>query len=141
MAKKLIFCLFLFFFMFGCSTDENNMDLNEGTDYYYETGNKFILSGHQKIKAGDFAGATEDFTKAIEELPEYAYAYGFRAFAKQQAGDLPGALIDINKAIEMKDSIGEFYIWRAGIYKDMGDDNSMNINFEKAAELKKTEAK
>lgn len=137
MTKKIIFCLFLFFLMLGCSTDESEFNQNGSTDYYYETGNKFIFSGHQKIKSGDFVGATADFTKAIEELPDYAYAYGFRSWSKREAKDLQGALADINKALELKNDAHDFYMWRYEIYKAMGgNDNQMNADFEKAKELR-----
>lgn len=139
MYKKIACCLILFFSMFGCGnieTEEDEYAVNN-TDYYYETGNQFIFDGHQKIKAGDYLGAVKDFTRAMDELPGYAYLYGFRAWAKQKSKNYEGALADINKAIEMQSDIADFYKWRAEIYRDIGEDDLMKEDFKKERELKK----
>lgn len=140
MKKNLIMLVLLSFFLIGCGTEKEKNEAEQfdglATDYYYEANNKFIDSGHVKMKEGNYQGAVEDFTKAIEELPGYAYAYGFRAWAKLETEDLEGALIDINKALELKDDAHDFYIWRAQIYRAMGDSQAADIDNSKGETLK-----
>jgi len=139
MNKFLILMSFMLFFLIGCGgpaakNEENNEPIN--TDYFYEMNNKFIDSGHNNMKQGLNKEAVADFTKAIEELPNYAYAYGFRATAKKNIGDLEGAMDDINKAIELKNDTSDFYFWRSEIYKEMGDEAAKNKDLEKVEQLK-----
>lgn len=140
MKKSLIMSVFLLFFLIGCGAeippgDEEKIH-TDNTDYYYETNNKFIDDGHVQMKNGNYKEAVEYFTKAIEELPDYAYAYGFRGWAKFETGDLEGALIDVNKALELKNDVHDFYMWRARIYRAMGDSESADVDSSKAEELK-----
>lgn len=132
--------LFLSFFLIGCGVEKEKNEAEQvdglSTDYYYEANNKFVDSGHMKMKEANYKGAVEEFTKAIEELPDYAYAYGFRAWAKLEAGDLDGALVDVNKAIELKNDAHDFYMWRARIYRAMGDSQAADVDNDKGETLK-----
>ncbi|MCX8194741.1 MAG: tetratricopeptide repeat protein [Candidatus Micrarchaeota archaeon] len=54
--------------------------------------------GVAKFSLGDYIGAIEDFTKAIELNPNYAEAYYNRGLAKVKLKDYDSAFIDILKA-------------------------------------------
>lgn len=140
MREKIIMFLCLFFCVCGCSIDErygNEAKYGGSALEYYVVGNKFIDSGHANMRAGNFQKALEDFTKAIEELGDNAYAYGFKGLAKYKVGaDMEGALADLNKAIELKSSVYEFYAWRAEVYRSLGENGAMEKDFHKAEKLK-----
>ena len=57
--------------------------------------------GSAKNSSGDYAGAIEDYTKAIELDPKFAVAYCNRGNAKDSSGDYAGAIEDYTKAIEL----------------------------------------
>jgi len=61
----------------------------------------FYDTGANQIKAGNYAEAITNFTKAIEVYSNYAEAYSFRARAKYNLRDNNGAINDANKAIEL----------------------------------------
>lgn len=58
-------------------------------------GNIHLRSAVQKHERGNYQGAIDDYTKAIE------FAYGNRGVAKVKSGDTQGAIDDFNKAIEI----------------------------------------
>ncbi len=137
MFVKFVFLLFLFICA-GCSVDERygNEESFEGNRLdYYVVGNKSIDAGHANMKAGNFKQAEECFSKAIEELGENAYAYGFRGWAKYNKGNIEGALTDINEAINLKNDVSDFYMWRAEIYRSLNENEAMETDFKKAKEL------
>ena len=57
--------------------------------------------GDEKYGQGDYEGAIEDFSKAIELDPENALAYAARGTAKQALNDFFGAMEDANKCIAL----------------------------------------
>lgn len=61
----------------------------------------FYDAGANQNKAGNYAEAITNFTKAIEIYSNYAEAYSFRARAKYNLQDNNGAINDANKAIEL----------------------------------------
>ena len=54
-----------------------------------------------RTSSGDYAGAIEDYTQAIELDPKFAEAYFNRGNAKHSSGDYAGAIEDYTKAIEL----------------------------------------
>ncbi|MCR4317625.1 MAG: tetratricopeptide repeat protein [Planctomycetes bacterium] len=70
---------------------------------------------------GDFAGAMEDFNRAIGLDPNLAAAYSNRASVKIDLGDLQGALDDYDRAIELNPRQFEFYVSRGSLLTNMGD--------------------
>ncbi|MEO6883158.1 MAG: tetratricopeptide repeat protein [Bacteroidia bacterium] len=68
-----------------------------------EAHRNYYVSGHAKIKLKDYAGAIEDYTKAIELKPNDAKSYSKRADAKNQLEDYRGAIKDYTKAFELND--------------------------------------
>ena len=62
---------------------------------------RLLLEGGRLEEAGDFAGAAETFTRAIELDPLNAAAHHRRGWARAHLGDLKGELADWSKAIEI----------------------------------------
>ena len=63
------------------------------------------MRADSKCKLGDYQGAIDDYTKAIEILPKKpnkAYLYNYRASAKRKLGDNEGADEDDKKQINLK---------------------------------------
>lgn len=131
---RFVFFLVFLFICTGCSYDNEESFDGNSLDYYV-VGNKSIDNGHANMKAGNFKQAEECFSKAIEELGENAYAYGFRGWAKYNKGDIEGALTDINEAINLKNDVPDFYIWRAETYRSFNENDAMEADFKKAKEL------
>lgn len=88
-------------------TAKKNDLLEKDVEYKYEKaqfkgGYKiYYSSGQRKHNAGDFEGAIADFTKAIEEKPDYGEAYGFRGLSRLKSGDKAGACADWKKAEDL----------------------------------------
>jgi tetratricopeptide (TPR) repeat protein len=64
-----------------------------------ESDNFFHMAAF-KSDLGDFKGAIEDYTKAIDLNPTDTMALVMRAFNMQNSGDLKGACLDWSKAAE-----------------------------------------
>lgn len=62
---------------------------------------KFFNAGYGKYNSGDYAGALDDFNKAIEINSNYIKAYNNRGMAKDALNDEVGAIADYTKAIEL----------------------------------------
>ena len=63
------------------------------------------MRADSKCKLGDYLGAIDDYTKAIEifpNKPNKAYLYNYRASAKRKSGDNKGADQDDIKADKLK---------------------------------------
>lgn len=77
--------------------------------------------GAYKQGNGDFQGALEDYSKAIELNPKYEDAYSNRAIMQFHFGNLVAAYQDINKAIALYQGRPQFYNNRAGIRHALKD--------------------
>ena len=77
---------------------------------------EYNFRGLDKTKAGDFNGAIDDFSKAIEIKPTGQVYYN-RAYSKSMIKDFKGAIEDFNKTIELEYRIAETYFER-GYCKD-----------------------
>ncbi|MEJ5287638.1 MAG: tetratricopeptide repeat protein, partial [Bacteroidota bacterium] len=85
------------------------------TFYYFsfaQTAEEYVSRGNAKFEKGDFRGAIEDYTKAIEIKPNYAEAYFNRGKAEADLGGLRSAIEDFNKAIEINPNYAEAYFNR-----------------------------
>ncbi len=58
--------------------------------------------GMKKTRERDWAGAIEQFSRAIELKPDYAEAYTQRGAAKYASGDPAAALVDYEKALQLQ---------------------------------------
>ena len=59
---------------------------------------------------GDFTNAITNFSKAIQENPQDAWAYNYRALSKEYVGDLTGALADFKTAAKINPDYAEVYV-------------------------------
>ena len=75
---------------------------------YYVYNNR----GWAKQEQGDYTGAMEDFTRAIELKPDDTYAYTNRAGVKRELDDYDGAIEDYNQAIKLKPDDANAYLGR-----------------------------
>ena len=57
--------------------------------------------GASKADRGNWKGAAEEYTKALESNPKFVRAYLLRALAKEKIGDWKGAVEDYSKVIEL----------------------------------------
>lgn len=65
---------------------------------------------------GEHAGATEDYTRAIELKSDYVTAYNNRANSYARRRDFVRAIADYTKAIEIKPNFAPAYANRAEAY-------------------------
>ncbi|AGY57914.1 TPR repeat protein [Gloeobacter kilaueensis JS1] len=56
---------------------------------------------NDKSSAGDFAGAINDYNRAIRLYPGYYQAFGGRAEARRKSGDLQGAIADYQQMVRI----------------------------------------
>ncbi|QNJ29506.1 tetratricopeptide repeat protein [Synechococcus sp. A15-24] len=61
---------------------------------------QYFNQGVKKYEAGNYRGAIDDWSKAIEINPQDAIAYNSRGIAKDNLGDYQGAIAGFNKAIK-----------------------------------------
>jgi tetratricopeptide (TPR) repeat protein len=59
---------------------------------------------------GDYTNAITNFSKAILENPQDAWAYNYRALSKEYVGDLTGALADFKTAAKINPDYAEVYV-------------------------------
>jgi tetratricopeptide (TPR) repeat protein len=74
---------------------------------------EFAKSGMEKYLKRDFAGAIEDFSRAIEMDPKEWRVYGLRAKARKDVGDLDGAILDYTRVMDLNPSLAVAYAGRA----------------------------
>ena len=78
-------------------------------------GNIHFRSADLKHRRGNYQGAIDDYTKAIE------LAYVFRGSAKAKSGDAQGAIADFDKAIEINPHNPANYYTRGTAKELVGD--------------------
>ena len=76
----------------GCQLNNEN-EIPLATQYFNQ--------GTDNYEQGNYQGAINDFTKAIENNPQERYAYLNRGVAKAKLEDYQGAVADHTKAIEI----------------------------------------
>ena len=64
---------------------------------------QYFDQGSEKHGAGNYQGAIDDYTKAIEINPQYVDAYANRGIYREAVNDLKGACVDWRKAAELGD--------------------------------------
>lgn len=100
----------------------------------------YFTRGLEKHQAGDYAGAIQDYTSALEQNEDAYEIYYLRGIAKSLLKDYRGAVKDENKAIELNpDYAGAYYV--RGIAEiALGDLEAGCLDLSKAGELGHTEA-
>jgi tetratricopeptide (TPR) repeat protein len=96
----------------------------------------FVLAGEYEQNKNDFAGALDDFKRALELNPENAEAFSGRGETKASQGDEAGALADYDHALELDPSNAEAYSRRGAVREIQGDFSNAFSDFNKAIELK-----
>lgn len=92
LKTKIVFIIFLVI-LYGCDKDHNSERM--------KLANTQIKQGEAKITAGDYVGAKNDFTKAIQYWPTNSLAYVKRGMCKFFLTDYTGAISDFNEAIKI----------------------------------------
>lgn len=77
--------------------------------------------GYALSSCGDFEGAVQDFSKAIELDPAHAEAYVTRGLARIVVGDYGGAIQDSDMAIELDPDYAEAYVTRGLARRNLAD--------------------
>jgi tetratricopeptide (TPR) repeat protein len=61
----------------------------------------FLKKGNELLETKDYRGAIEQYTKAIEEMPEFFEAYGQRGRAYFNLGNIKQSKEDLDKAVSL----------------------------------------
>jgi formylglycine-generating enzyme required for sulfatase activity/lipoprotein NlpI len=88
---------------------------------------------HQE--SGDFEGAIERFSQAIELDPNFAQAYSDRGVAHSNIDDLELAILDFDQAIEIDPNYADAYYNRGLCHKRMGHYDEAIEDYSRAIEL------
>ncbi|MCU0535821.1 MAG: tetratricopeptide repeat protein [Hydrococcus sp. Prado102] len=87
----------------------------------------------------DFAGAIEDFNKAIQLDPNQAEAFNYRGTSYFWLKDYQKAMADYNQAIRLDPNLAIAYYNRAYVRLEMGDKQGAIADFRQGATLSKKE--
>ena len=90
---------------------------------YCQRGDYYRLSG-------DIDAAIADFTAAIEEVPDGAYAYYKRGWCYEMKGDRKKALEDYNLGLEMTENYPYLYLMRGELLLQDGNKTEADADFE-----------
>lgn len=106
------------------------------------TGNSAVWNrkGKEAIRAGNYHGAIEAFTKALSLNPYDAEAYGSRALAYMFLYEYINALKDFDKQIELRPDESQGYSSRGLAYYEMEFFPRAVSDYSKALELKPDDA-
>lgn len=91
--------------------------------------------GAVRARAGDLAGALEDFEKAIRLDPDNAEAYSGRGYLRVYQGDYRGSLPDFSKSIALDPGYAPAYCGRGQARAELGNEKEALGDFSRAIEL------
>jgi tetratricopeptide (TPR) repeat protein len=103
--------------------------------------NTYIESGRGKFDNKDYAGAIDDYDKAIALDEKSDNAYYYRAKAKASLKNYFGATEDLTKAIKLgadSELLSEYYFSRAIVKTLLNEYHSSIGDFDEAIKLKPT---
>ena len=92
---------------------------------------QYSNQGIEKYEAGNYQGAIDDWSKAIEINPQNAIAYNNRGSAKDDLGDHQGAITDYTKAIGIDPQNANAYINRSKARLNLGDNKGASLRWLK----------
>lgn len=101
-----------------------------------QTVDEYNISGVQKKNKKDYAGAIEDFNKALNIDPNNDFTYSSRANAKLKLFDYKGAMLDYNKSIDINPEAPNVYYYRGNLKIDLEDYRGAIEDFSKAINIK-----
>ena len=96
---------------------------------------QYFDQGVEKYDAGNYQGAIDDYTKAIEINTQYAIAYNNRGNAKRYLNDRQGAIADFTTAIEINPRFVLAYFNRGIDRFALGDLRAAITDYDKAIEI------
>jgi tetratricopeptide (TPR) repeat protein len=108
--KKMWFCRPVIFLLLTCAFAFCSRPKND-----------LLQTGMAKHKLGDYKGAIDDYTKAIELDSKNVDAYGARGYARRMMGDLTGAMDDYEKVIALDPKNSNGYAGRGLTRIKIGD--------------------
>jgi len=91
--------------------------------------------GLEEMERKDYAGAVQNFDKAIEVNPSYIDAYNNRGLVKAELKDYAGAIQNFTKAIELNPDYAYAYNNRGLVKMELKDYAGAIQDFNKAIEL------
>lgn len=94
----------------------------------------FYKSGLDKFQQGDFKGAIESWTQAIQQNPDAATYYN-RGLAYRRLEDNQKALADYNQALKFDPKYVKAYVNRANVRDDLGDKQGAIADYNQALKL------
>ncbi|HEY9838245.1 MAG TPA: tetratricopeptide repeat protein [Vampirovibrionales bacterium] len=77
--------------------------------------------GFERLDIGDYQGAVEDYTRALQIDSNQPTAYNNRGLAKFQIGDFAGAIADYTRSLELNDNEAVVYFNRGFARFNQGD--------------------
>ncbi|QNP29178.1 tetratricopeptide repeat protein [Cylindrospermopsis curvispora] len=96
----------------------------------------YINRGAARRELGDYKGAIDDYTQAIEISPELASVYYERGGARRELGDYKGAIDDYTQAIKIEpESAFLAYYERGGARRELGDYKGAIDDYTQAIEI------
>jgi tetratricopeptide (TPR) repeat protein len=113
-------------------------DVNNALRLAPNSGAAYVARASVRENRGDYSGAVEDATQAIQREPTSSYtpmAYGIRGTAKAKLKDLAGGLRDQTQAIQLSPRFALAYINRGQIRALMGDSQGALTDLQRGADL------
>ncbi|MGB3757799.1 MAG: tetratricopeptide repeat protein [Rivularia sp. (in: cyanobacteria)] len=96
---------------------------------------KYFNSGIKRLEQGDYQGAIDDFTKAIEINPTLVAAYYNRAIARHQLQNYQRAIADFTKVIQINPKIAIAYYNQGIIRGQLQDFQGAIADFTSSIEI------
>ncbi|QIZ72449.1 tetratricopeptide repeat protein [Oxynema aestuarii] len=91
--------------------------------------------GFERLDMGDYRGAVEDYTEALELDPQQATAYNNRGLAHFHLGELDGAIADYSASLELNPNESVVYFNRGFAYFNRGDYEAAIADYNNALRL------
>ena len=89
-----------------------------------------VTRGDLYLQAGRLDEAIKDYSSAIEEIPDGAYAYYKRGWCHEMNGDKAKAMEDYNLGIDNSQDYPYLYLMRGELLLDSGDRAAAERDFE-----------
>ena len=102
---------------------------------YAQSDVDWFRSGEKKYSNGDYRGAINDFTKAIDINPQFENAYRLRGFSRDNLDDHIGAIEDFTSIIEINGDDPSAYAWRGSAKIDLDDYQGAITDLNQAIEI------
>jgi len=97
-----------------------------------QTADEYFYRANEKQAMKDYYGAIEDYTKAINNNPNFVNAYYNRGISKGKLEDKEGAIEDYTKAITIEPNDVSAYNNRGNLKRKLGDYYGSIADFTKA---------